>query len=102
MSLLLSLIYINDLADDLSNAKLFAEDTSLFSVVLNVNTSAGQVSNDLVKINKWTYQQKMSFNPDPIKQAQKILFTRKIIKEDHPPLAFEQITMYQKLIHKNS
>ena len=26
----------------------------------------------------------MSFNPDPIKQAQEIIFTRKISKEDHP------------------
>ena len=55
ISLLLSLIYVNDLADDLSNAKVFADDTSLFYVVQNVNTSAGEVSNDLVKINKWTY-----------------------------------------------
>ena len=38
---LLFLIYINDLADGLSsNAKLFADDTSLFSVVHNVDTSA--------------------------------------------------------------
>ena len=34
---LLFLIYINDLADELlSNVKLFAHDTSLFSVVHNV------------------------------------------------------------------
>ena len=38
---LLFLIYINDLADDLpSNLKLFANDTSLFSVVHDVNASA--------------------------------------------------------------
>ena len=38
---LLFLIYINDLADGLSsNAKLFADDTSLFSVVHNANTTA--------------------------------------------------------------
>ena len=38
---LLFLIYINDLADGLSsNAKLFADDTSLFSVVHNSNTTA--------------------------------------------------------------
>ena len=48
ISLLLSLIYVNDLADDLSNTKLFADDTSLFYVVQNVNTSAGGVSNDLI------------------------------------------------------
>ena len=55
ISLLLSLIYVNDLADDLWNAKLFADGTSLFYAVHYVNTLAGEVSNDLVKINKWTY-----------------------------------------------
>ena len=55
ISLLLSLIYINYLADDLSNAKLFADDASLFYVVHNGNTSAAEVSNDLVEINKWTH-----------------------------------------------
>ena len=60
------LIYINDLADDLSsNAKLFADDTSLFSVIHNANTTAKELNNDLVKINRWAYQWKMSFNPDP-------------------------------------
>ena len=63
--------------DDLSNAKLFADDTSLFSVVHNVNILAGEVNNDLVKINECAYQWKMSFNADPIKQAREIMFTRK-------------------------
>ena len=57
ISLLLSLIYINVLADDLSNAKLFADDTSLFYVDHHVNTSSGEVSHDLVKlINELIYQ----------------------------------------------
>ena len=42
-------IYINDLVDGLSsNAKLFADDTSLFSVVHNANTAAKEFSNDIV------------------------------------------------------
>ena len=64
---LLFLMYINDHADDFLNAKQFEADTSLNSVIYNVNTSGGEVNNDLVKINKWAYQGKMSFNPDPIK-----------------------------------
>lgn len=78
---LLFLIYIHDLTDDLSNIKLFY--TPLCSVVYNVNTLTDEVNNDLVKINKWTYQLKMSFNPDPIKQAH-VLYTGKISKKDHP------------------
>ena len=47
---LLFLIYINDLSDNLStNAKLFAGDTSLFSVVRDINTSAIHLNNDLRK-----------------------------------------------------
>ena len=86
---LLFLIYTNDLADGLSsNAKLFADDTSLFSVVHNANTTAKELNNDLVKISRWAYQWKMSFNPDPSKQAQEVIFSRKTKKEYHPPLAF--------------
>ena len=48
---LLFLIYINDLSDNLtSNAKLFADDTSLFSEVHDDNTSAKELNNDLRKI----------------------------------------------------
>ena len=51
---LLFLIYINDLSEGLSsNARLFADDTSLFSVILFSNTSALELNNDLEKINRW-------------------------------------------------
>ena len=58
---LLFLIYINDLS---TNAKLFADDTSIFSVVRDINTSAAHFNNDLRKISNWAFQWKMSFNPD--------------------------------------
>ena len=42
------LMYINDLPDGLkSNVKLFADDTSLFSVVKNKEESASDITNDL-------------------------------------------------------
>ena len=47
---LLCIIYINDLLDGLSsNAKLFADDTSLFSVVHDINASAIELNSDLKK-----------------------------------------------------
>ena len=87
---LLFLIYINDLCDDLSSkAKLFADDTSLFSVTPHdITTSANELNIDLKKISDWVIQRKMSFNPDPSKQAQEVIFTRKLKNVSHPPLVF--------------
>ena len=49
---LLFLIYISDPADGLSsNANLFADYTSLFSVIYDVDTSANASNNDLYQIN---------------------------------------------------
>ena len=50
-------IYINDLSKNLSsNPKLFADDTYLFSVVHNLNTSTNNLNEDLKKINDWATQ----------------------------------------------
>ena len=57
LGLLFFLIYINDLSEGLnSEVKLFADDTSLFSIVNSVNTAALTVDNDLLKIQDYTYQ----------------------------------------------
>ena len=93
---LLFLIYINGLSDDLSTtATLFADDTSLFSILQNVNTSARHLNNDLSKISNWTFQWKTSFNPDPSKQAQEVIFSRKIQKTCHPPIYFNNKSVKQ-------
>ena len=48
---LLFLVYINDLSNDLTtNVKFFADDTSLFSIVHNMNTSTTNLNTDLRKI----------------------------------------------------
>ena len=49
------------------SAKLFADDASLSSLIDDVDTSANELNNDLHQINKWTFQWKKSFNPDPSK-----------------------------------
>ena len=99
---LLFLIYINDLADNLSsNVKLFADDTSLLSVVHDVNASARELYDDLKKINKWAFQWKMSFNPNPSKQAQEVIFSRKIKKLSHPSLVFNSNNVLQTSSQKH-
>ena len=96
------LIYINDLTDGISSiVKLFADDTSLFSVVQNKNNSASQLNNVLDKVSDWAYTWKMSFNPDPSKQAQEVIFSRKCTKEDHPPIYFNDIPVTQTTVQKH-
>ena len=57
---LLFLIYINDLTGGLStNAKLFADDTSLFSVMHDIQTSANNLNKDLERANNWATQWKL-------------------------------------------
>ena len=51
--ILFFLVYINDLVDSLSsNARLFADDISLFSVIHDVDISVKELNNDLQQINK--------------------------------------------------
>ena len=98
---LLFLIYINDLPNDLkSNAKLFADDTSLFTIVKDKKESANILNNDLLLISRWAYNWKMLFNPDPAKPAQEVLFSRKKQNQIHPTISLNNIQVekvpYQK------
>ena len=54
----------------------------------SVTTSSNELNNDLKKISDWAFQWKMSFNPDPSKQAQEVIFSRKLKNVSHPPLVF--------------
>ena len=75
------LIYINDLAEGLSsNAKLFVDDTSSFSVAHDIKTSANNLNKDLERISKLATQWKVKFNIDTTKQAQEVIFSRKLKK----------------------
>ena len=86
---LLFLVYINDLPDNLESlAKLFADDTSLFSTVHGPHKSAKLLNDDLLKISNWAYKWKMLFNPDVTKQAQEVIFSRKSKKKDHTVVYF--------------
>ena len=67
---LMLFIYINDRAAGLSsNAKIFADDTSLLSVTHDIDTFANKLNNDSAKINNWAFQWKINFNLDSSKQT---------------------------------
>ena len=99
---LLFLIYINDLEKGIkSSVKFFADDTSLFSIVYDRTRSAEELNHDLDRINKWAYQWKMSFNPDPTKPAEEILFSQKLKTCDHPPIYYNGTEVKRVNNHKH-
>ena len=62
----------------LSNIKLFADDSSIFSTIHDISSSASNLNFDLEKISEWDFKWKiMFFNPDPTKQAEKNQFFSK-------------------------
>ena len=83
------LVYINDLAMDLKcNVKLFADDTSIFTIEQDPNTAASDMNHELEMIKKWAHDWRMSFNPDARKQAVEVIFSRKNKAVDHPVIVF--------------
>ena len=81
---LLFLLYINDIVKDIgSNIRLFADDTSLFLVVDNPNTTAETLNSDLEKITQWAKTWLVTFNPA---KTESLLISRKVIQPVHPPL----------------
>ena len=57
LSPLFFLICINDLTKDISSAnKLFADDTSSFSIVNDIDVSEHELNSDLREISMWVYQ----------------------------------------------
>ena len=78
---LLFLIYIHDLPDRINwLCKIFPDDTYLFSKVYDIHKSASKLNNGLEKLSYWDYQWKMQFNPDPNKQANEVIFSRKKVQ----------------------
>ena len=51
---------------------MFADDTSLFPVVHDIDASANDLNHDLEKLSEWAFQWKTKFNRDPVRQAQEI------------------------------
>ena len=78
-----------------------ADDTSLFSVIHDVDASSAALNNDLVKIQEWAYNCKMSFNPERNEQAQELIVSRKIRKDYHLNLSFNDQPIERSVAHKH-
>ena len=81
--------------------KLFADDTFIFSTVKNANLSTDQLNSDLEKVSNWDHQWKMLFNPDPKKQAQEVIFSRKRVKDCPPSVFFNDTVVEQSTSQKH-
>ena len=81
--------------------KLFADDTSLFTIVQDPAIAARDMNHDLDLITLWACDWRMSFNPDPRKQAVKSVFSRKNVKVDHPVILFNDVPVSAVDQHKH-
>ena len=69
------LIYISNLPLGLTtNVKLFANDTSFFSVVNNVSVSASRLNNDLVNVQDWLSVGKRRLTQILLNKRKKLFF----------------------------
>ena len=75
--------------------------TLLFSVIYNITVSVNLLKNNLSKIKEWVLQWKISFNQDPIKQTQEIIFSRKTSNRNHSGLMFNNNVVNLTSIHKH-
>ena len=69
--------------------KDWKDDSSLFSLIVDQIRSARELNSDMENISEWAHQWKMSFNPDPTKQAVEVYFTRK----RNPPQYLRKFTL---------
>ena len=96
------MININDPVDNISSeAKLFADDASLFTAVYDVDITADKLHRDLDIISNWAHQWKMQFNPDKSKQAIHIIFSQRKNAVDHPSMFFNGSEVDVKTGHKH-
>ena len=96
---LLVLIFINDIVNDIgSNIRLFADDTSLYIIVDNPQTSAETLNADLEKVSAWAKTWLVSFNP---LKTESLIITREIHKTIHPPILMQNQQIQEVTSHKH-
>ena len=93
------LVYINDIVENLNcDVRIFADDTSLFPVVKDVEKTADEMNRDLKRVRLWAWQWKMKFNAD---KTEEVIFSSKRLKPAHPPLFLGGNEVTVKAEHKH-
>ena len=71
--------------------ELFADDSSIFTQVDEIQGTQRKIERDLGIISAWAHQWKMIFNPGITKQAVEVIFSVRKHKTDHPELTFNDV-----------
>ena len=96
---MLFLLYINDIVSDIgSNIRLFADDTSLYSIADNPTTAADLKNSDLLKISNWARIWLVDFNAT---KNEVLLLSRRINRPIHPPLYMLNQEIKEVQFHKH-
>ena len=80
---------------------MFADDTSPFSIIHDAKTTAYELNKDLKKIVEWAHHWKVSFNLDLNKQAQEVIFSRKMPKSSHLQISFNNVPVSRASFQKH-
>ena len=77
---------------------MFADDTSLFSIVKNELSTGLDLNKDLEKVRMWAWQWKMQFNAD---KTEEVIFSWKKSRPRHPVLKLGNDEIKTSLEHKH-
>lgn len=96
---LLFIIFINDIVIDIqSTIKLFADDTSLYLIINNPQTTADILNRGLDKIHTWSTNWLVSFNPQ---KTETMTISQKINKPHHPDIFMNDTPIAEVPNHKH-
>jgi hypothetical protein len=93
------LVYINDININIeSDIKLFADDTTLIKTLDN-NDPFDILNNDLERINKWSVQWRITFNPN---KTEFMIFSNKVSHQTvYPTLYLNRVRLKEVDEHKH-
>ena len=93
------LIFINDIVLEVNcSIKLFADDTTIYVVINNVNAAGELLNHNLDKVHKWSEKWLVNFNPQ---KTESLLISRKNQPVNHPPLLMNDIPVKEVDKHKH-